>query len=225
MSNDLTSRFGRCLQNTGVALLTCAALTTICYLFVDRPVAYFVQRCQLNESVLLKELTYPPPIVQVWTPLILTAAALRRAWGPLGRWERVILAAGIGLIVADQFRESLRDVFGRYWPETWIDDNPSLIQDGAYGFHLFHTGNAYGSFPSGHAARTLAVLAAIWCAAPRWRWICAMAAIAEAIGLVGMNYHFVSDVIAGGFLGAIVGFYVAFFCGVMPEDGSAGRGM
>ncbi len=55
-------------------------------------------------------------------------------------------------------------VFGRDWPETWIDNNPSLIRDGAYGFHPFHGNSAYGSFPSGHTARTLAVAAVVWIA-------------------------------------------------------------
>ncbi len=43
----------------------------------------------------------------------------------------VLALACVSMILADQFRESLSYVFGRYWPETWIDNNPSFIQDGA----------------------------------------------------------------------------------------------
>ena len=32
---------------------------------------------------------------------------------------------------------TLAYAFGRYWPDTWVHDNPSLIRDGAYGFHPF----------------------------------------------------------------------------------------
>jgi hypothetical protein len=39
--------------------------------------------------------------------------------------EQVLLAACVGIIVTDQFRQSLRIPFGRLWPDTWIDDNPS----------------------------------------------------------------------------------------------------
>jgi membrane-associated phospholipid phosphatase len=99
--------------------------------------------------------------------------------------------------------------FGRYWPETWIDDNPSLIGDGAYGFHPFHGGTAYRSFPSGHTARILAVATIVWIGYPRWRWACVLSSLAVAAGLIGMNYHFVGDVIAGGFVGGIVGAYIA----------------
>ncbi len=54
--------------------------------------------------------------------------------------------ACISLIVADDFRISLGDVFGRYWPETWTHDNPSLIGTGTYGFHPFQRGDDVGSF-------------------------------------------------------------------------------
>ena len=33
-------------------------------------------------------------------------------------------------------------------------------------------------------------------------------------GLVGMDYHFVGDVVAGGFVGGIVGAYTAHFAGL-----------
>src|SRR5262249_45936218 len=116
---------------------------------------------------------------------------------------------GVSLVLADQFRETLSYGFGRYWPETWINDNPSLIRDGAYGFHPFHGGSAYGSFPSGPTARALAGPAVVWIAYPGWRGACGRASGAVAAGLLGMDYHFVGDVIAGGFVGGIVGAYTA----------------
>ena len=30
----------------------------------------------------------------------------------------------------------MKYAFGRLWPETWVDNNPSWIHDGAYGFSL-----------------------------------------------------------------------------------------
>jgi membrane-associated phospholipid phosphatase len=202
------------LRNSLVALLVCAVLVALCYWFVDRPVARYVHDERIAEHRVLEWLTYPPPIVQAWVPVVLAALMVRRAWGPFRRWELALIAAGVGMVLADQFRETLSYAFGRYWPETWIDGNPSLIRDGAYGFHPFHGGSAYGSFPSGHTARTLAVAIVVWTAYPRWRWACALASVAIAVGLIGMNYHFVGDVIAGGFVGGIVGAYAAHFAGL-----------
>jgi len=197
---------------TLLAVLAGSLLVLICYFFIDRPVAYFVYDHHLASSSILKWLTYPPPIVQTWAPLALAMLMILWIRGPLPRWARVVLAMGISIILADQFRESLAMVFGRYWPETWIKNNPSLIGDGSYGFHFFHEGSAFGSFPSGHEARTLALVSVLWMACPKWRWAGVLASLAVGIGLVGMNYHFVGDVIAGGLVGAIVGVYTAHFC-------------
>ncbi len=199
----------RLFRRTLVALIVCAALVTLCYFFVDRPVAYFVHDHHISRDDILKWLTYPPPIAQAWVPVVLVLLMVRRAWSPPYRWEEILLAACLALLVADQFRQTLSFVFGRYWPATWIDNNPSLIGTGAYGFHPFESGVAFGSFPSGHMARTLAVVSVVWIAYPRWRWPCVVASVAVAVGLVGMNYHFVGDAIAGGFVGAIVGAYTA----------------
>ena len=212
MSSD--PNFARLLRKSTVALLLGAALVAICYFFVDRPVAFWVHDHRFPDENLLKWLTYPPPILQAWTPVALVALMIRRAWGPFFRWERVLLTACVSLVLADQFKDTLAYIFGRYWPETWIDNNPSLIQNGAYGFHPFHGGSAYRSFPSGHAARTLAVASIVWITYPGWRWACVLASVAVAIGLVGMDYHFVGDVIAGGFIGAIVGVYATYIAGL-----------
>lgn len=212
-----SEEFRPLLRSTSRVLLIAAVLVVVCYYVVDRPVAFFVHERRLYRFGWLKWLTEPPPLVQDWSPAILAALVVRRGFGPWRHWQRTLFAACIALIIADQFRESLRDVFGRYWPETWIDGNPSLIRDGAYGFHFFRTGSAYGSFPSGHTARTLAAGAVAWLAWPRARGIVVFVAAVESAALVAMNYHFVGDVIAGGFLGGLIGAYAAHFCGVSSE--------
>lgn len=193
------------LRRTLVALVACAGLVVVCYYFVDRPVAFFVHEHRLARFDELRWLTEPPPLAQSWAPFVLALLMVRRAFGNWRRWQHVLFVACVSLIVADQFRESLGDLFGRYWPETWHNDNPSLIGTGTYGFHPFQVGDDIGSFPSGHAARILAFATVFWIATPRWRWLYAILALPMLVALVGMNYHFVGDVIAGGVLGAIVG--------------------
>ena len=53
---------------------------------------------------------------------------------------------------------------------------------------------------------------------PFRRW--ELALLAASVGLVGMNYHFVGDVIAGGFIGGIVGTYTGYGCGLGGESRS-----
>jgi membrane-associated phospholipid phosphatase len=119
----------------------------------------------------------------------------------LSRLENCALLCSLSLIVAELTKIQLKLVFGRTWPDTFRDNNPSFLHDGVYGFNFFHGGHAYAAFPSGHTAVTCAVISVLWIYYPRWRWLYALAVLAVAVGLIGANYHFVSDVIAGGFVG------------------------
>ena len=137
------------LHRSVIATGSCILAVVICYFWVDRAVAFFVCDHHINGIKIFRWLTYPPPEVQNWSALTLTVLIVRRAWGPFLRWQKVLFVACISLIVADTFRISLGDVFGRYWPETWTHDNPSLIGTGTYGFHPFQRGDDVSSFPSG----------------------------------------------------------------------------
>ena len=127
---DNTPGFGSLLARSLIALLLCATMVAFCYFVVDQPVAFFVHQHNFARDAVLKWLTYPPPILQTLVPAILVGLMVRRAWGPFHRWERALLAASVALVLADQFRETLAYGFGRYWPETWVHDNPSLIGNG-----------------------------------------------------------------------------------------------
>ena len=206
------SEYRRLLRRTLIITAGCIVAVVICYFWIDRPVAFFVYGHHINKIEIFRWFTYPPPEVQNWSALMLTILVLRRAWGPFLRWQKVLLVACVSLIVADDFRISLGDVFGRYWPQTWTHDNPSLTGTGAYGFHPFQRGDDIGSFPSGHACRILG-FAAVWVIAmPRSRTVQIVVLVLCApmlVSLVAMNYHFVSDVIAGSVLGGLIATYAA----------------
>src|SRR6266480_980761 len=210
------SEYRGLLRRTLIITAVCIVAVLICYFWIDRPVAFFVYGHHINKIEVFRWFTYPPPEVQNWSALMLTILVLRRAWGPFLRWQKVLLVACVSLIVADDFRISLGDVFGRYWPETWTHDNPSLIGTGTYGFHPFQRGDDIGSFPSGHAGRILGI------AMPQSRMIATVLCAPMLVSLVAMNYHFVSDVIAGSVLGAIVATYAAHLARLqMPREDPA----
>ncbi len=199
--NDLRTLLNRSL----IAIAATTIAVVFCYFFIDRPVAFFVHNHRIARFEEFRWLTEPSPMVQGWSPLVLVLLAVRRAFGPWKLWQQTLFLACVSLIVADQFRESLGDICGRYWPETWHDNNPSLIGTGAYGFHPFQVGDDTGSFPSGHAARIAGFFSVFWFAMPRGRWLYALITIPMLVALIAMNYHFVGDAIAGCVLGAIIG--------------------
>jgi membrane-associated phospholipid phosphatase len=203
----LYTNYRALLQWSLIALALGAAAVVVCYFWIDRPVAFFVHRHELNDYRVFRWLTYPPPLVQSSSPLVLALLLIRRAWGPFARWQWVLLVSCASLIVADQFRTSLGDACGRYWPETWFDNNPSLLGNGTYGFHPFAHGDDLGSFPSGHATRILSFAGVWWLAMPESRGLWLLLCPPLLASLVAMNYHFVGDVVAGSVLGVVVAAY------------------
>jgi membrane-associated phospholipid phosphatase len=114
--------------------------------------------------------------------------------------------------MADAIKDQLKFMFGRTWPETWVENNPSFIRDGVYGFNWFHGGAGYRSFPSGHMAVTCAVVGVIWIWYPRLRPLCAFVALAVAGGLIGADYHFLSDILAGSYVGISTAWMTTALC-------------
>jgi membrane-associated phospholipid phosphatase len=193
------------LRNWSLGLLGTTVAVIVSYLWLDRPIAQ-VAHDELQRFHLFEKLTHIPDAL---TPLAVVAVLVLGLRGltrqPLSRFQSVLLLSGASLAVVMILKVQLKLAFGRSWPETWMRNNPSFIRDGAYGFHPFHGGGAYASFPSGHAAMICTVMTVLWICYPRFRPVYGLCMAAVAVGLVGANFHFLSDVIAGGFLGISAG--------------------
>lgn len=189
----------------------------IAYFWLDKPVAFWVFDNRLNRIVLLKQVTFIPVIVVAACVIAYLWLLVRFCQERFGKSEKNILLL-VNTVALTYFLKSvLKIVFGRYWPMTWINHNPSLIRDGVYGFNWFHTGSIYGAFPSGHAAIMAAGMVALSLNYPKWRWLFFLLWLTVAIGLVGMNYHFVSDVIGGGVLGSMLAYCTSYTLQHSPQ--------
>jgi membrane-associated phospholipid phosphatase len=188
------------------ALLVTAAAVITCYFFVDRPVAFYVHANLAPNRKAFDLLTHLSEYLFVVAAVVFVAFGLRAlVTSSCQRWHVVLLSSATALAAAETIKDELKFVFGRTWPETWTNNNPSLIGNDTYGFNPFHGGSGYSSFPSGHTTAVCAVAAILWFAYPRLRVIWTAAVLAVAVGLIGADYHFVSDIIAGAFLGASTG--------------------
>ena len=181
------------------------ALIVFSYFFLDRPMASFIHGHFYDKSLLVFPTHIVYPLTVLAAIVLLTLAVkviLGRKFGPL---EAVALRCSLSLVVAAIFKDQLKVLFGRTWPETWIENNPSYFGSGAYGFHPMHGGIGFSSFPSGHMTEICAVMAVLWFYFPRFRWLYVLLSLSVAIGLLGADYHWLSDIIAGTYLGAAVG--------------------
>lgn len=192
------------LGNVLWAIIVAIILVLIGYFFIDKPVAYFVQNHKIDQFLWLKWFTYPSDLVMILFPLIMIYLLIQKGWKPWSHFQKTLFTIGITAIITTEINSGLKIIFGRYWPTTWYKNNPSLIFSHAYGFHYFHWGVDYESFPSGHTAVIFAFTTVIWSVYPKWRWLCLILNALVIIGLIGLDYHFVSDVIAGAFLGGII---------------------
>ncbi len=89
----------------------------------------------------------------------------------------------------------LKHAVGRVRPSHALGLGPFL-------FHPFSAGNAFASFPSGHATSAFAAAVTLGLVTPRTRPVAF--ALAVAVSRVALGEHYPSDVVAGAALGATV---------------------
>jgi membrane-associated phospholipid phosphatase len=213
------------LQKWLLFLALTAAGVAVSYLWLDRPIAFFVHEHVRQFSIFATMTQFPELIAPFAGAVLLVLGLLALAGRPMAKPLTTVFLCGVSLIVAATIKTELKYVFGRTWPETWARNNPSLIRDGVYGFNPFHEpGIAYASFPSGHTAAICALMSVLWICYPRFWPIYLASILAVSVGLVGADYHFLSDVIAGAFVGTSTGWMLvaAWHAGFRrtPADGS-----
>lgn len=186
-----------------LAILFCILFVWIGYYWIDQPIVFYSEAHQFYQYKVFLWLTYIPNILVILAFIYYLIFAIRFGLQIINKRDKVYLAMANSLVIATFIKNQLKFIFGRYWPKTWENNNPSLIHNHAYGFHFWHFGKAYESFPSGHMAITVAVMAVIWQIYPRLRGFAVLISILVAVGLAGMNFHFVTDMVAGSFVGAL----------------------
>ena len=144
------------------------------------------------------------------------AIAAYAGWRPRIR-GRIAVALCLSVFASLGITSIAKEAFGRTWPESWLGDNPSWIRDGVYEFFPFQGGDGLGSFPSGHTSVVATTATILWLVWPELRVVWAAIVAVVVVGLIGGNYHFVSDVIGGLYLGVAIGLGIA---GLMlsPKD-------
>jgi len=169
--------------------------------FLDTRVALAVMGLLKSSDFLQAGISKIPDVlfllVCVGSTLLWSNYLILRQRGIINDQSRFSRLAGSAIPLAYFLKWLCKLVFGRINTRVW------LVNQGSDDFHWFHGGGDYSSFPSGHMAIFTAFLAAVWLFYPRYRYISAGFLLGLAVALVITDYHFVSDVIAGAYLGLI----------------------
>lgn len=122
--------------------------------------------------------------------------------------RRFFLVTGIALPLAFVAKFYLKLLFGRIQARVWLTHPVPDVM------HWFRGGPGYDSFPSGHMLVLTPLYLALWYFYPRLRPVLTLGWIVLALALIATNYHFLSDVLAGMYLGAVL-FCSVFYLAVL----------
>ena len=186
-----------------LSLVGTVVAVAISYQWIDRPVALFFHNTVARPETFAK-LTYAPdPMVPLACFVFVVFGLVSLSGRVLSRIENCTLLCSLSLIVAELTKIQLKLVFGRTWPDTFRDSNPSFLRDGVYGFNFFHGGHAYASFPSGHTTLAFAMATSLSDDIHRtWATVGLYGlATGVAVSRVYQEAHWVSDVVGGAALG------------------------
>lgn len=131
--------------------------------------------------------------------------------------RRFFQIISIALPAAFLLKSFLQDVFGAPSPKLW------LHYPGEWGFHWFTGGGQLNAFPSGHMSVLTPLIIALWRFYPRYRNIFIVLGLALAGALIVTNSHFLSDVIAGAYLGLLVDFYTRTGLSLFSDSDARGQ--
>jgi len=181
------------------ASLAISSLIVVSVRYIDRPLARLMAQFHLFQALLAKAPVELPVMIALASLAVLLGGSYLAAGKPLPKGVAAGMLAGLALAWSLCLIEFvLKPVFGRTPPTAYL-------QNSQYVFHWFYWGDAFGSFPSGHTDQATAILSILWVFYPRWRWVYAGALFLLAFALILGEWHFLSDVIAGGFIGMLSG--------------------
>lgn len=190
-------RFSVVLRIWSASLVACAALAAFSFVELDVPVAHRVWRFGHHLSSL--STTFGATVILTLEAAVVLGLILARLLrGHISRFSETLAVACLASICAYGINDQvLKPMFGV--------KTPTDVMTGArHAFH-FAMGFTYSSFPSGHMVLAGA-FAGVFMRLYRTsvRPLSGLLLIAAAL-LVAGDWHFISDVIAGAFLGVSAG--------------------
>lgn len=177
-------------------------LTLLSYLLLDQRVAILIQELILPHDVLKKVTSNIPDLL---LPIVLAITALSWACyfylsstGIHNRQTRFAQLCGVSVPLSYAAKTMLQSAFGRVNPKIWLHHHELA------GFHWFPALPAGYGFPSGHMTVFTALAMVFSYIYPHYRRIYLATLGLLGVALVVTNYHFLSDVIFGAYLGLLI---------------------
>jgi hypothetical protein len=197
-----------------------ALLLFLSYSVLDTRTALFVRKLWLSSTRLSFFSTDIPDFLPIMVFLVtgfawITFFYLTRK-GIYNNQTRFFQLIAITVPLVNVVKWVLKYAFGRINTRFWLQ-HPRATQ-----FHWFHGSANFSGFPSGHMAVFTVLIIALSHFYPRHQTFYFACLALLALALVTTNYHFVSDIIAGVYVGFLV-HSVTHYC--LTLQGSKSDGM
>lgn len=185
-----------------VSLVSVVIFVIISYNFFDTGIAEYSGELLRNNGFLVAYASDIPdllfPIACVTTGLSWGVYSLLKRKNIRSPYARFFHLIGWTVPLTYILKTILKYVFGMISTREW------LLNKADHGFHWFQGNGNYSGFPSGHMAVFTVVAIALIRFFPRFRLAGPFLLLMLAAALIVTDYHFLSDVIAGSFLGLMV---------------------
>ena len=190
------------LKRISIGFLLVVMLVICSYCFLDARTALFLNRLWTSHARLSIFSANIPDflfaIVCLITGVAWTAYYYLTSKGIYNTHTRFFQLIAITIPLTFFLKSALKHAVGRINTRFW------LRHPGFKEFRWLHGVGNYTSFPSGHVAVFMALAVALWRFYPRYQSTYFGVLSLLALALVLTNYHFISDVIAGAYLGYLV---------------------
>ncbi|OGR28424.1 MAG: hypothetical protein A2X79_01230 [Desulfuromonadaceae bacterium GWB2_53_15] len=193
-----------------LAALSLGAILTILasIRFLDEKIAIGVMHLLKSNHVLHSATSKIPDtllgLVCIATAVMWLAYIIRSRYKGSAAQLRFLQLAATAVPVAYLLKEFLQLGFGRTNTRLW------LASGGPLQFNWFN-GAGIGCFPSGHMTVFAAFGVAIWYIYPRYGRTTSLGLVLLGTALIATDYHFLSDVIAGAYVGFLVTYGIRYF--------------
>jgi membrane-associated phospholipid phosphatase len=175
------------------------------YYFLDKEIALSVNRVWISNA---RFSFFSREIPDLLFPLVCAIAGI--GWtayyyhvrkGIYDNHARFFLLIASAVPLAFFLKSILKLVVGRTTTRFWLR-HPHVRE-----FHWFHGVGHYAGFPSGHMAVFSVLVIALWRFYPRYRLAYGGFLSVLALALIATDYHFLSDIVAGAYLGLLIYYF------------------
>ena len=181
-----------------IALLAVSVAIVASVQWLDMPIARFFLRPSAHIAAMSGPLG-SSELVTADALLMAALAIIRIVRGSLPDYGKaVFVACGASLLAFTLNDYTLKLIFGRYNPHVFFTIRPDQLFN-------FMRGDQTSAFPSGHMVMSTAFAAVLVRACFRtWPLFAGLLLLAAVLLVLG-DWHFLSDVIAGTFVGGTIG--------------------